>query len=73
MPIPEYINKEKEKMINEDKTFKNLMPKKENDIIINKITKPLIVPKNEIKQEKSLFIPNKEISKDKLYLLFLEK
>jgi hypothetical protein len=31
------------------------------------------MPKNEIKQEESLFIPNKELSKDKLYLLFLEK
>lgn len=71
--IPDYLNKEKEEIINEDKTFKNLIPKKENDIIINKIAKPLIMPKNEIKQEESLFIPNKELSKDKLYLLFLEK
>ena len=71
--IPDYLNKEKEEIINEDKTFKNLIPKKENDIIINKIAKPLIIPKNEIKQEESLFIPNKELSKDKLYLLFLEK
>ena len=72
-PISENVIKEKEENIYEDKTFKNLIPKKENEFIIIKKSKPLIKPQNEIKQEKSLFIPNEELPQDRLNLLFIEK
>ena len=65
--------REKEDIQKKKVLFINLKENRENDFFINKEIKPIIKLENKINHEESIFIPNEELTQDKIYKLFLEK